>query len=112
MNAIEGLWGWAKGLGRRRMAGVRARRERAEATERELLNRILEPVLLRVLEGVEAGASAPNSEPALDAARSELLFAQVMARYHRRHELRHLWWAVSRAFTSSLRLTHHHQSRA
>jgi hypothetical protein len=40
------------------------------------------------------------------------LFGQVMARFHRRHELRRLWSTVSRACMASLGLAHHHHSRA
>jgi len=108
MNASEGLWGVAKGIGRRRTA----QRERAAAAERELLNRIVEPVLLRVREGIEAEANPGESEPSFDVARSQILFGQVMARFHRRHELRRLWSTVSRACMTSLGLAHHHHSRA
>jgi hypothetical protein len=102
MNAIEGL-----------MAGVRARRERAAAAEREMLNRIVEPIVLRVCEGIEATGAAANSEP-FDKAQAELLFSQAMARFRRRHEAEHqgLWSTVSRACMASLRLAHHNQSRA
>ena len=114
MNAIEGLLGVAKGLGRQGMAGVRARHERAAATERELLNRLVEPVLLRVREGIEAEGGPGDSEPLFDVARSEMLFGQAMARFHRRREVRRhgLWSTVSRACMASLRLAHHNQSRA
>ena len=115
MNAIEGLLGVAKGLGRQGMAGVRARHERAAATERELLNRMVEPVMLRVREGIEAEDGDPgNGEPLFDVARSKMLFGQAMARFNRRHEVqRHgLWSTVSRACMAPLRLTHHNQSRA
>ena len=112
MNAIEGLWGVAKGLGGNGMAGVRARRERAAATERERLNRMVEPVLLRVREGIEAEGYPGSSEPVLEVARSQ--FGQVMATFHRRREVRlhTLWSTVSRACMVSLGLAHHNQSRA
>jgi hypothetical protein len=114
MNAIEGFWGVAKGLGEKKMAGVRARRERAAAAERELLNRLVEPVLLRVREGIEAEVDPRNSQPPFDEAESKMLFSQVMARFHRRREVRFhaLWSTASRACLASLRPAHQNQSRA
>ena len=85
MNAIEGLWGVARGLGEKGLSGVKVRRERT-ASESEALSRLLalEAVLQRVREGSEAAAPRTSSQASLDVARSAPLFGQVLARFHQR----------------------------